>query len=105
MGVRDWESLGTSPSRIQKGFGETLAEVEGEDALHLSKKTTSAGTSRLHVPPEVEPQNLDFDVNEFLRSSPNPDVASVFGDCEIIQKAGSTSRISRDEVSVFELWR
>ena len=39
-----------------------------------------------HVPPEVEPQNLVFDVSEFPRSSPNP-VASVFGDCEIIQKA------------------
>ena len=40
-----------------------------------------------HVPPEVEPQNLDFDVNEFLRSSPNLVVAAVFGDSEIIQRA------------------
>ena len=51
----------------------------------------------IHVPPEVEPQNLDFDVNEFLRSSPNPVVASVFGDSEIIQRAA----VRRDEVSVF----
>ena len=31
------------------------------------------GTSRsVHFPPGVAPQNLDFDVKEFLRSSPNP---------------------------------
>ena len=43
VGVRDWESLGTSPSRIQRGFGETVAEVmdadvEGEDEIHRSNK-------------------------------------------------------------------
>ena len=27
VGVRDWESLGTSPSRIQQGFCETVVEV------------------------------------------------------------------------------
>ena len=32
-------------------------------------------------------QNRDFDVNGFLRSSPNPVVASTFGDAEIIQRA------------------
>ena len=88
VGVRDWEPFGTSTSRSQKGFGETVAEVmdaevECEDEIHPSKKTTSGGTSR-HPRPEVEPQNLDFDVSEFLLSSPNPVVASFFGDCEII---------------------
>ena len=53
------------------------------------------------VPPEVEPHNLDFDVHEFLRSSPNPAVASVSIDSA---EGGSTSRISV-MVSVFELWR
>ena len=37
VGVRDWESLGTSPSRIQKRFGEAVAEV---------MDATSGGTSR-----------------------------------------------------------
>ena len=58
---------------IQNGFCETVAEVsdaeaEGQDEIHPK-----------HVPPEVEPENHDFDVNEFLRTSPNPVVASVFG--------------------------
>ena len=39
VGVRDWESLGTSPSRIQKKGCETVAEVmdddvKGEDEIH-----------------------------------------------------------------------
>ena len=77
VGVRDWESLGTSPSRIQKEFDEPVAEVmdaevEGEDAIHHSKRPRVAERVAFHVPPEVEPQNLDFDVNEFLRSCPNP---------------------------------
>ena len=42
VGVRDWDSLGTSPSMIQKGFCETVAEVtdaeaEGEGEIHPSK--------------------------------------------------------------------
>ena len=87
VGVRDWESLGTSPSRIQQGFGETLAEVmdvkvEGEVEIHPSKRPRVAERVAIHVPPD-----LDIDVNEFLRSSPNPVVASVFGDCETIQRA------------------
>ena len=45
-----------------------------------------------HVPPESEPENHDFDVNEFLQSSPNPVVASVFGDSEILQKAAVRRR-------------
>ena len=43
VGVRDWESLGASPSMIQKGFCETVAEVmdaeaEGEGEIHPSKR-------------------------------------------------------------------
>ena len=63
------------------------AEVEGEDEINTSERPRVAERARKHVPPKVEPQNLDFDVNEFLRSSPNPVVASVFGDCEIIRMA------------------
>ena len=77
----------------------------GENEIHPSKRPRVAERVAFRVPPMVEPQNLDFDVHEFLRSSPNPVVASDFGDCEIIQKGGSTSGISRDDVSVFELWR
>ena len=83
VGLCDWESLGTSPSRIQKWFGEAVAEgmdaeVEGEDAIHPSKRPQVGERVATHVPPEVELQNLDCDVNEVLRSSPNPVVASVF---------------------------
>ena len=66
----------------------TDAEVEGEDEIHRSIKPRVAERVAIHISPEVEPQNLDFDVNVFLRSSPNPVVASVFGNCEIIQRAG-----------------
>ena len=43
VGTRDWESLGTSPSMIQKGFCETVAEVmdaelEREEEIHPSKR-------------------------------------------------------------------
>ena len=62
------------------------AEVEGKEEIHSSKRPRVAERVAIHVPPEVEPQNLDFDVNEFLRSSPSPVVASVFGDCEIIRR-------------------
>ena len=54
------------------------AEVEGEDELHPAKRLPVAERVPLHVPPEVEPQNRDFDVKKILRSSPNPVVASVF---------------------------
>ena len=63
------------------------AKVKGEDEIHPSKKPRVAERVAVYVPSEVEPKNLDFDVNELLRSSPNPVVASVFGDCEIIQRA------------------
>ena len=71
VGVRDWESLGTPPSRSQKGFGETMAEVVKcrsgwEDEIHPSIRPRVAERVAFHVPPEVEPQNLDFDVDEFL---------------------------------------
>ena len=92
MALDVWESLGTSPSRIQKGFCETVAdvmndEVEGEDETHPSKRPRVGERVPVHVPSNVEPQNRDFNVNEFLRSSPNPFVGSVFGDSEIIQRA------------------
>ena len=91
-------------------FGETVAEVmdaevEEGDEIHPSRRPRVAERAAIHVPPEVEAQNLDSDFNEFLRSSPNPVVALVFGVRAIIQKGGSVSKISRDEVSVFELWR
>ena len=73
VGVRDWESLGTSPSRMD-------AKVEGEDEVHPSKKATSSGTS-----PHTRSRHRisDFDVIEFLRSSPNPVVAF----SEVIRRA------------------
>ena len=92
VGVRDWESLGASPSMIQKRFCETVAEVmdaeaEGEGEIHPSKRQRVAERVPIHAPPEVEPENHGFDVNEFLLSSPNPVVASVFGDSEILRRA------------------
>ena len=53
------------------------AEVEGEDEMHPSRRPRVAERVPFRVSPEVEPQNRDFDVNEFLRSSPNPVVASL----------------------------
>ena len=50
------------------------------------KKKTSGGTSSYTRPAWVEPRDHDFNVNEFLRSSPNPVVALVFGDSEIIEE-------------------
>ena len=43
MGVRDWDSLGASPTMIPKWFCETVAEVmdaeaEEEDEIHPSKR-------------------------------------------------------------------
>ena len=94
VGVRDWESLGTSPSRIEEGFRETVAEVmdaevEGEGEIHPSKRPRVAERTAKHVLSEVDPQNRDFNGIEFLRSSPNPFVASVFGDCEMIHRAAA----------------
>ena len=63
------------------------AEAEGESEIHLSKRQRVAERIPIRVPPEVEPENHDFDVNEFLRSSPNPVVASVLGDSEILRRA------------------
>ena len=92
VGVRDWESLATSPSMIQKGVCETVAEVmdaevEREDEMHPSKRPRVVDRVHIHVPPQVEPKNRDFDMNEFLRSCPNPVVSSVLGDSEIIRRA------------------
>ena len=92
VGVRDWECLGASPSMIQKGFCEKVADVmdaeaEGEDDIHPSKKPRVEEGVLTHVPPDVESLNRDFDVNDFLRSSPNPVVASVFGDSEKLRRA------------------
>ena len=92
-----WASvIGSHLARLrqefQKGVGETVvevmdAEVEGVDDIHPSKRPRMAERVAVLVPPEVEPQSLDFDVNEFLRSRPNRVVASVFGNCEIIRRA------------------
>ena len=95
--VRDWESIDTFPSMIQKSFCGTVAavmdaEAEGEDEIHPSKRPRMAERVSFHVPPEVEPQNRDFNVSEFLRSGPNPIVASIFGDSEIIQRAAARRR-------------
>ena len=59
----------------------------------------------LELLPEVEPQNLDFDVNEFLRSSPNPVAASVFGDSEIIRRAAVRREYAVMRSRFFESWR
>ena len=59
VGVRDWESLGTTPSMIQKGFCETVADVmdaeaEGEGEIHPSKRQRVAERVPVHVPPDVD---------------------------------------------------
>ena len=77
---------------IQKGFCETMAEVvdaeaEEEDEIHPSKRPRVAERVPFYFPSEVEPENRDFNVTDFLRSSPNPVVASVFGDAEMIRRA------------------
>ena len=46
-----------------------------------------------------------LNVGEFLRSSPNPVVALVFGDSGENPKSSSTSWISCHEIPVSELWR
>ena len=63
------------------------AEADGEDEIHPSKRLRVAERVPIHVSPEVEPESHDFDVNEFLRSSTNPVVASVLGDSEILRRA------------------
>ena len=63
------------------------AEAEGEGEIHPSKRQRVAERVPKHVPPEFEPENHDFDVNEFLRSNPNPVVASVFADSEMLRRA------------------
>ena len=42
------------------------AEVEGEDEIHPLKRPRVAERVPIHVPLEVEPQNPNFDVNEFF---------------------------------------
>ena len=64
-----------------------MPEAEGEDEIRPSRRPRVAERVPFHVPLEVEPGNCDFDVNDVLRSSPNPDVASVFGDSETIRRA------------------
>ena len=63
------------------------AEAEGEDEIHPLKRQKVVERVPMHVPPEVKPENRNFDVNVFLRSSPNPVAASVCGDIEILQRA------------------
>ena len=64
-------------------------DAEVEDEIHPSERPRVTERIAIHVPPEVELQNLDFDVNEFVRSSPNPVVASVFGDSMTFTTNGS----------------
>ena len=89
MFVAGWRSrLGITwciPVDDSKRVCETVVEVmdaeeEGKGEIHPSRRQRGAE-------PEVEPENHDFDVSEFLRSSPNLVVASVFGDCEILRRA------------------
>ena len=61
--------------------------MEGEDENHPSKRPRVAERIPIHVLSEVAPQNRDFDVDEFLRSRPNPVVASLLEDSEIIRRA------------------
>ena len=94
---------------ISKGFCATVADVmdaeeEEEDEMHPSKRPRVAERVPIHVPPEVEPRDHDFNVNEFLRSSPNLVVASVLGDSEIIRNAVVPPWISCHEIPVYELW-
>ena len=89
-GVRDWETLGASQSMLRKGVCDTVAEVMDAQVAKRSRKfilqknhewrNEFLFTSRLT-------QNRDVDMNGFLWSSPNPVVASSFGDSEIIQRA------------------
>ena len=77
------------------GFCETVAEVGDaeagrEDEMHPStKKPRVAERVPTHVQPEVEPRDHDFNVNEFLLSSPNPVVVLVFGESEKIRRAAA----------------
>ena len=63
------------------------AEAEGGDEIHPSKRQRMAERVTTHVPPEVEPENHDFHVRKFHRSSPNLVVASDFGDSETLRRA------------------
>ena len=77
------------------------AEAEGEDEIHPSKRQKAAERIPTHVPPEVEPENHDFDVNELSRDRV---AASVFVDPEIIRRA-AVRQISCYEIPLSELWR
>ena len=80
------------------------AEVEGEDELHPAKRLRVAERVPLHVPPEVEPQNRDFDVKKIFGQVQILLWRQFFGDSEN-SKRSSTPMISRNEIPVFELWR
>ena len=93
------------PKRFCGTVAEVMdAEAEGEEEIHPSKRQRVAERVLLHVPSEVEPQRRDFNVNEFLRSSPNPVVASVFGDYEIIRRAAVRRGYPVMKFTVSELW-
>ena len=80
-------------------------EAEGEDEMRSSKRPRVAERVPFQVPPEVEPENHDFDVNEFLRSSPNPVVASVFWRLRDTPKSSRTPWISCHVIPVSEIRR
>ena len=63
------------------------AEVDGEDEIHPSKDRAERVAT--HVPPEVEPQKLVSDVNEFFDKVRSLSLLQ-FLVTQIIQMGGST---------------
>ena len=76
------------PNRVLRNGGRSYGCRSGGRRRDSSvKKPRVAEQVPFYFPSEVEPNNCDFHVNEFLRSSLNLVVASVFGDAEIIRRA------------------
>ena len=93
VGVRDWESQGTSPSRTQKGFCGTVAEImdnkmEGEDEIRISKRPRVAERSSCTGPVRDRVTESRFLTSmNFFGQSANHVVASVFEDSEAVRRA------------------
>ena len=85
MSVAGWRSRLGITWCVTVDVAEVMDEEAGEGEIHPSKRQRVAERVPIHVPLEVE--NHDFDVNEFLGSSTNPVVVSVFGDSEILRRA------------------
>ena len=57
------------PTRVCEMVADVMdPEVEGEDEMHPSKRLRVLERVPFHVPPEVEPQNRDFDVKSSVKS-------------------------------------